>query len=157
MEVVFDKKRVESDRKALSVSKYSGLIKNMLPGERGLSNLALGTRLINSAILFEENVRSFSSFTTIGIKTASYGGVSTPRPIDLKEFMKKKLAIIAAEMEELNSVLEQTLVKGKGKSEVIDMAYANIAAINQLVCLSGKDQDEISQQINDRFKTLFVK
>ena len=157
MEVVFDKKRVESDRKALSASKYSGLIKNMLPGERGLSNLALGTHLINSAILFEENVRSFSSFTTIGIKTASYGGISTPRPIDLKEFMKKKLAIIAAEMEELNSVLEQTLVKGKGKSEVIDMAYANIAAINQLVCLSGKDQDEISQQINDRFKTLFAK
>lgn len=157
MEVVFDKNKAEQDRKTLNANKYSGLIKNMLPGERGLTNLALGTLLINASILFEENVRSFNSFTTIGIKTASYGGVSTPRPIDLKDFMKKKMAIISAELEELNSVLEQTLVKGKGKAEVVDMAYANIAAINQFVCLSGEDQDEISQQINERFKKIFEK
>jgi hypothetical protein len=60
-------------------------------------------------------------------------------------------------MEELNSVLEQTLVKGKGKAEVVDMAYSNIAVINQFVCLSGENQDEISQQINERFKKIFEK
>ncbi|WGQ15608.1 hypothetical protein [Sphingobacterium faecium] len=157
MEVVYDKKKVEQDRKILSANQYSGLIKNMLPGERGLSDLALGTRLINSAILFEENVRSFNSFTTIGIKTASYGGISTPRPIDIKEFIKKKVALISAEMEELNSVLEQTLVKGKGKVQVIDMAYSNIAAINQFVCLKESDQSEIFNHINLKFKENFGK
>lgn len=157
MEVVYDKEKVDKDRRALSANQYSGLIKNMLPGERGLTDLALGTRLINSAILFEENVRCFSAFTTIGIKIASYGGVSTPRPIDLKEFIKKKVALISAEMEELNSVLEQTLVKGKGKLQVIDMAYSNIAAINQFVCLKESDQSEIFEQINLKFKENFAK